>query len=145
MRRRKDQRPLAVLNQNPEGRGTHSARRRRVPKDRTIVIGKGARRPGSLSGRSRVQVGNGARLVSHDKHVAGILRVNLPVRTKRCGGVGRSEVQLLEDSLLESATLVDSVQEAVLAVRVDDAVDVDYRGVHTPLEAVRMRVRSTAH
>src|SRR5260370_10176024 len=34
-RRRKNQRPHALLNQNPERRGTHSARRRRVPKDRT--------------------------------------------------------------------------------------------------------------
>src|SRR2546425_975081 len=77
-------------------------------------------------------------LVSNGKQVAGVLRVDLPVRAKRSWCIRRADVQLLEDPLLQCATLVDRVEEAVLTISVDHTVGINHWGVDTPLEAVRM-------
>src|SRR5207248_6653064 len=67
-----------------------------------------------------------------------VLRVDLAVAADRGRRVGRADGELLEDVLLLRAALIDRVEVAVLAVRIDDARCIDHEGVDAPLEALRM-------
>src|SRR5712692_6150789 len=78
------------------------------------------------------------RLLPYHEQVTGVLAVNLAVWAHRSGRVRRSQRQLLEDLLLQSSSLVDGVQVAILAVDVDHAIGVYGVAVDTPFKAVRM-------
>ena len=70
--------------------------------------------------------------------MAGVLAVDAPGCIDRCRRVGGAQRKLLEETLLKRPALANRVQVAVLTIGVDHAVDIDYWGIHTPLEMVWM-------
>src|SRR5919204_4178178 len=72
--------------------------------------------------------------VSDDEEIAVVLGVDLPVAGERQRCVRGAERESQEDVLLQCSALIDRVEVAVFAVRVNDAVRVDRGRVDAPLE-----------
>src|SRR5262249_2536691 len=94
----------------------------------------------SENGRRRLTARSSGRMYAadispaDDKQRAFVLRIDLAVRPDRKRCVRRAERQVEEDVRLQRAALIDGVQIAIFAVRVDDPVHVHDGCIDAPLE-----------
>ena len=77
-------------------------------------------------------------LISDHEQVTCILRVDPSVSGDGGWCIRRPHGQLLEDLLLQSPTLVDGIEVAVLAISVDNPVSIRGHTIDAPLKAIRV-------
>src|ERR1051326_121974 len=94
--------------------------------------------PPMQRGKASTNSASASSLVPCHEEMSGVLRIDAAGVVDRRRRVRGAESELLEEALLQRAALVDRVEIAVFAVRVDHAVRVDDEGIHAPLESFRV-------